>query len=294
MNKKLPAAVMLLSMLPYATAGTSAIGTASARGDMRVDGYSVKGDATLFNGSVVESGQASVALRLSKGGEAKLATDSRGAFYSDRMVLQHGSTEWTPASNYAVNADGLLVAPDAPHSRGVVSVSKANTVEVAALTGGFRVSDSRGLLLAHVTPGHALSFGSLQAATEGSYQVTATGAFTESAGHYYLKTTDTGMLYEVQGSNLQNLVGKTVTVSGTLDPNIQPAGGASSVITASGTSAQTPAAQGSSSQAPQPAATQGGLSNRKKLIIGGIIVGGATGLALGLYEANESSTPASR
>ena len=67
MISKLFAAAMVLCAASYATAGTTAIGTVSARGSLRVDGYAVKGDATLFNGTVVETGQASAALRLNKG-----------------------------------------------------------------------------------------------------------------------------------------------------------------------------------------------------------------------------------
>ena len=56
MKSKLPAVLMILSTFSYAAAGTTAIGTVSARGDMRVDGYRVNGDATLFDGTVVETG----------------------------------------------------------------------------------------------------------------------------------------------------------------------------------------------------------------------------------------------
>ena len=80
MKSKLPAVLMILSTFSYAAAGTTAIGTVSARGDMRVDGYRVNGDATLFDGTVVETGQASAASLLDKGVEIKLAQDSRGTF----------------------------------------------------------------------------------------------------------------------------------------------------------------------------------------------------------------------
>ena len=58
MLKKIEYAAILLSILGYASAENVSIGTASARGDMRVDSYVVKGNATLFDGTVVETGQA--------------------------------------------------------------------------------------------------------------------------------------------------------------------------------------------------------------------------------------------
>ena len=190
MIRKLSAFVMLFCTLTYATAGTTSIGTASVRGDMRVDGYAVKGDATLFDGTVVETGQASAVLRLDKGVEIKLATGSRGTLHRDRLVLE---------------ANGLQVTPSEPNSRGVVSMSDANTVEVAALTGGFRVTNNRGLLLASVHPGDALSFGAQQPGvpnTPGVVPMTLYGTLTKANGHYYLllPTPDLGISYELTGA----------------------------------------------------------------------------------------------
>src|ERR1035438_10163191 len=93
MLKKLQVVAVLLCMFSYAVAGTVSIGTASARGDMRVDSYSVKGNATLFEGSVVETGQATADLRLNKGTEITMSTGSRGTLYSDRLVLRPGEGE---------------------------------------------------------------------------------------------------------------------------------------------------------------------------------------------------------
>ena len=95
MLKKLQAVIVLLCMISYAEAGTVSIGTASVRGDMRVDSYTVNGNATLFDGSVVETGQATADLRLNKGTEITLATSSRGTLYSNRLVLQQGEGELT-------------------------------------------------------------------------------------------------------------------------------------------------------------------------------------------------------
>ena len=77
MIDKLKVLVVVLCMLSFAEAGTVSIGTASARGDMRVDSYTVKGGATLFDGSVVETGQASADLHLCEGTEITMASSSR-------------------------------------------------------------------------------------------------------------------------------------------------------------------------------------------------------------------------
>src|SRR5664280_2661127 len=134
MFKKLQVAAILLCMLSNATAGTVSIGTASARGDMRVDSYVVKGNATLFDGSVVETGQATADLRLDKGTQITMATSSRGTLYRDRLVPQQGESELAASSSFQLEANGLHVTPNTPNSRGVVSLKAGNTVEAVSYT----------------------------------------------------------------------------------------------------------------------------------------------------------------
>jgi hypothetical protein len=245
---------------------------------MRVDGYMVKGDATLFDGTVVETGQASAALRLDKGVEIKLSTSSRGTLHRDRLVLQQGTSELASSNTFQLEANGLRVTPSEPNSRGLVSVSGANTVEVAALTGGFRVTDAHGLLLARIRPGNALSFGVPQAGAPESSSITVVGKLTVDDGHYYLTASETEVVYELRGQNFDKLVGKNVSITGTLDPNAKPAGGASAVIDVS--SAKKKGAEGTSTTA--------------KVIIASLMLGGAAGIGYGTYAANQPLSPASR
>lgn len=283
MNSKLPAVAMIFCTLSYAMAGTSAIGTASARGNMRVDGYAVKGDATLFNGTVVETGQNSVALRLDNDVEVKLATDTQGTLYRDHIVLQHGSTELKTSSPFQVEAHGLRVTAVQPNSTGTVSMGEQNTVEVAALTGAFRVTNSRGFVLAKIKPGSAVSFGASQAAPVRSanpVQMTLFGDLVSENGHYYLNlpSPDLGVVYELTGSNLASMVGKRITITGLVDFNAKPTGNASYLINV---------------QNAQEMAPPSGNSHKKAAILA-LVGAGAAGTAIGLYAANSGAGPASR
>jgi len=284
MTGKLPAVVMLFCTLTYATAGPTSIGTASVRGDMRVDGYTVKGDATLFDGTVVETGQASAVLRLDKGVEIKLATGSRGTLHRDRLVLQQGSTALTGSGSFELDANGLQVIPSEPNSHGVVSMSDGNTVEVAALTGGFRVTNNRGLLLASVHPGDALSFGAQQPAppsTPGVVPMTLYGILTKVNGHYYLllPSPDLGIVYELTGANLDALVGKSIIITGTCDTQVRASGGGARYVINVATVKENQGPRG-----PMP----------KKPLFFALIAGSAGALGWAIYEAIQSPSPASR
>jgi hypothetical protein len=275
MLKKLQVVAVLMCMLSYSAAGTVSIGTASARGDMRVDSYMVKGNATLFDGSVVETGQASANLRLDKGTQITMSTASRGTLYRDHLVLQRGESEMAASPSFKVEANGLRVTPTEPNSRGVVSLLAGNTVEVAVLNGAFGVTNDHGVLLASVRPGRTASFAMQAGATPTSFS--GVGMVSYEDGHYYL-TDNTNLKFELTGKDFKNYVGTKVVVSGTVQTVTTPTGGTATVITVSSIAINAAV----------------GMSATTAWIIGGIAVGGGVGLGVGVYEANQSSTPASR
>jgi hypothetical protein len=274
--RKLQVVAVLFGVAPYAMAGTASIGTASARGDMRVDSYLVKGNATLFDGSVVETGQASADLRLGKGTEITMATGSRGTLYRDHLVLQQGGSELAASSSFQLDANGLRITPNEPNSRGMVSMKPGNTVEVAVLTGSFGVKSNHGVLLASVRPGRVVSF-AMQAGA-GSTDFSGKGMISYENGHYYL-TTDENVKYEVIGKDLKRYVGTKVQISGSVRPATTPTDGTAGTIIVS-------------SMRINGAAT--GLSTADILIIGGTSVGAATGIGYALYATNQSTSGASR
>jgi hypothetical protein len=270
-----------LCMLSYASAGTVSIGTASARGDMRVDSYLVKGNATLFDGSVVETGQATVDLRLGKGTAITMSTASRGTVYNDRLVLQRGQSELTASSSFQLEANGLRVTPNEPNSRGVVSLMAGNTVEVASLNGSFGVTNDQGVLLANVRPGRMVSF-----AMEGGGDPTTfsgVGIVSFENGQYYLETAENEK-YVLTCKDLKKYVGDKVLVFATMQPSPAQAEGVTSTLCVKSIELNGESGGGGG----------GGMSQGTKLIIAGVVVGAGVGIGVGIYEANQSSAPASR
>lgn len=232
MSKTYLAAGFFIAASSLALAST-AIGTASARGDIRVDGYSIVGNATLFDGSAVETSQATATLRLDKGTEIKLATGSLGMLYRDHMVLQHGKSELATSDHFQMEASGFRVIPTESNARGVVAVNGLGSIEVAALNGSFQVTNGRGMVLGKVVPGSAMSF-----AGQGSGSITVTGKVSSVNGHYYV-TDGNGVMHEIVGRDadqevankgLDKWVGKTVTINGTIDTGMTATGGAANVI----------------------------------------------------------------
>jgi len=270
MFRNLQVAAILFCTLSYAAAGTVSIGTASARGEMRVDNYSVNGNATLFDGSVVETGKATADLRLSKGTEITMSTGSRGTLYSDHLVLQQGESEVAASTPFQLEANGLRVIPNDPNSRGVVSLKAGNTVEVASLNGSFGVTNGHGILLANVRPGRVVSFAMQAGANPATFS--GVGLISIENGTYYF-TTDVGVKYVLSCKDFKKYAWDKVVVSGTVQ-----AAGNSSVLCV-----KTIDVNGGE-----------GMTAGKKWIIAGIIVGLGAGLGIGLALSNSTKSAASR
>lgn len=275
MLRKLQAVAVIMLMLLYAAAATVSIGTASARGDMRVDNYLVEGNATLFDGSVVETGQASADLRLQKGAEIILGRSSRATLYGDRIVLEQGETELTASSPFQLQASVVRVTPNNPDSRWTVSLKPGNTVEVTALNGAVGVTNEHGIMLASVLPGRPLSFAMQQGAS--SMEFVGTGDVSFSQGHYFLTVEESGVTYEIVGANLGNLIGRTVTITGTINPNATPTPPASAVIEV---------------KKSRRAAGAGSGGGSKGLLVTGILVAAGIGAGVGIYEATKPAVSA--
>ena len=260
-------------MLSNAAAGSVSIGTASARGDIRVDSHQVENNATLFNGSMVETGQASADLRLGKGTEITMSRETTGMVYSDHLVLQHGQGELAASGAFHFEANGLHVTPLSSGSRGLVSVPDGKTVEVAALTGSFGIVDPDGKILGNVVPGKALHF-QLASATDSTTGTTFTGTgpiAKDAQGNYFLYDTNDGSkFYQITCDDVGKLVGKYVTLTGTVVTGATPAGGAIEVVCVSNIK------------------YPGGYwSSATGWVVTGVVVAAGTGLAVGVYEATK-------
>lgn len=154
-----------VSILP---AAAPSIGVAMSDGTLTINHAVTAGNATLFEGNTIETGNSSSRLQLASGANVQLSSDARGTVFGDRLVLDKGATQFD-GKNFEVNARTLhIVGNDAR----VTVLGK--TVEVAALTTPVRVSNADGVLVANLEPGKALDFTPLQDAGATAAQTTTT------------------------------------------------------------------------------------------------------------------------
>jgi len=210
----------LVLVAALAAAQNPAIGLAMARGSFRVDNSQVWGNATLLEGTTIETAQVASELRLNSGTRLALAAESRGRVHKDRMILERGTGELREATGYRIEARRLHVYSAASGALARVAFDKDNRVLVAAVNGPVRVMTDGGLLVANIAAGKALSFDPQQPGAAPAMKLT--GKLERKDGHFLLTDETTNVIYALVGAGLDQEVGNRIEVTGVLDPTGKP------------------------------------------------------------------------
>ena len=273
-------ALFTCGCLVSVAASPSSIGIVVTRGQAQVDGALVRGNSTLFQGSVVHTDAATSDLMLPRGSNLLLQPGSGIKVYREYAVLQNGGAIQRGNPGYLLVADGLKIHPLSPQGAALVDMQDKSHLRVAAQGGAVEVRNNAGALVARLDAGNALSFAvqvqqqtpaapaqnaaptSGQAAPPTGTQLTLHGILRKDHpgryGHFLLTDLVSNVTYELQGPGLDDLVGASVEATGsTFDTT--PAAGASRVVAVSDIH-QMPLSEirGNTPAPPSPAGTPAG------------------------------------
>jgi hypothetical protein len=199
------------------------IGFVKATGEFNMDGSQTRDNATLFNGSVIETAVSPSHVTLQDGTRVDLGAASRERVFRDHAVLEKGMTQVHGGTPYAVLANNLRISSADPFR---VAVDEPGTVRVTAMDGSAEVKNARGQLVAMVVRGNSLEFQEAAASAPSHL----TGCLQKVGTHYVLRDTTTNVVVELTGTDLEKHVGKSVDVTGAVDPGATPVEGAAQVI----------------------------------------------------------------
>ena len=214
--------------LTLCQADPAAIGTVVAAGNFQLDDAKVSGNATLFDGTTIQTGAAPSEVRLNNGARMSLAAGARGRVYQDRLLPERGESRIQAGGGYLVQARSLRILSEGASSSGRIALAGRSKVRVAALEGALRVTNSEGILVARVRPGAPIEFEPQAAGAAAPSRLS--GCLAMTAGKYLLTDETTNVTAELKGSGLQTQVGNWVEIVGTMDPSAKPAVGASQSI----------------------------------------------------------------
>lgn len=157
-NPAIALSLVLVMSAPTDSGASSMIGTVMTRGTFRLDSATVRGNATLVEGALLETLQAASEVELNSGARISLAARSKARFFAGRMVLETGEGRLESAVGYRLEALDLTIRPQTAKASGRVSLSGPNRLLVAAVDGAFRVLNPHGVVVANLTAGNALEF----------------------------------------------------------------------------------------------------------------------------------------
>ena len=253
------------------------IGLALANGSFQLDKSKVYGNATLFDGSLIETAAVSSDLVLQNGTRLRLGAESQARVHSDRLVLEKGQSEIGATPAYSIEALGLRAAPGSPQSRLVVTYSGAARIQVAALIGSARISGLNGVLIATVPAGTALELDPQVAGAAPAAKVV--GFLKSKDGTFLLVDELSHVAYTLIGTDLDQYVGDRVEVTGNIDVSVQVAEGSPRPMRVL-TITVVPSRQG----------VAGFLLNPPGVIISGVAIA-AAGASGGVLATRGSATP---
>jgi hypothetical protein len=206
------------------TAATPGIGVAISDGIIRINDSATAGNATVFNGTMLRTEQAT-RVRMNGGAQLQLGSASEARVFSDHIDLQQGGAE---ISGLSASANGLKIDPQTNSSASIRL--RGGVVEIAALTGNVLVYNARGVSVANLLPGRALSLTPQDAGA--SAPSSMTGCIRKHDSVYTLTDETSNVTVQLRGDKFK--AGRHVQVTGTTVAGATAGGGATQVLAVTG------------------------------------------------------------
>ena len=217
----------LLTSAAVLSASAPVVGIASSQGGVTLDNAKVSGNASVFDGSTLQT-EGFSRIHMNNGTRLDLAAGSRATVFANHVSLENGMSEVQSSSGFEVDTRTLMIRGAEASSIARVKVADNNKmVYVTALNGHVNVLNREGLLVARVAPGMPLSF-IPQAA--GASVFSNTGCVVQKGGAAIIVDETGNQIFELRGMDLRKVIGSHVQISGTIDTAAKAAAGASQVV----------------------------------------------------------------
>jgi len=275
-------------LINMACASSTSVGLVMTSGEVQVDGSSVRGNAAIFSGNLVSSGDRSSSLQFADGTSAMMKPGTKIVVYRERSELKQGIALQRGVDKHPMLADGLKISGATPNAVALVGVKDASHIEVAAQEGEAAVWTASGNLIARVEPGKTLSFEIKEAAAGAPENgVKITGILRP---HYLLTDELTNVTYQLRGPDLEPLIGASIQVTGTVLAGNSVSTAPQLIAVSSAMRLNPLMAMAADGQQPGAApAGQGPLFDKSSIVFLVVVAIGGTLLGLGASGAFSSS-----
>ena len=265
----------VLSCLLFSVAGLAApaIGVVTASGHFNVEGSQVWGNATLFDGTTIETSSASSELALRNGVKVQLAAGSRARIWQNRLVLEKGAAQLAAPVSFEARISDQARLIRAPFKRGAaMQAAQGQTLH----TGCMVYKDGRFLVQDQDTQEVIEVLGTDLAANVGNRVEVRGGTSSARPG----VAPATGVMNVASVALVSQ--GGCLSVAATLDAKTEmPAAAATPTVASTSPPAPAPS---------RPSAAHTGMSTGAKIGIAAAIGGGGAGAALALAGGKKSTS----
>lgn len=211
MRRFLPTWFMLFCISAPLGSAADVIGFVYSGGSYQMDGVGVRGNATLFDGSTVEIGEAAAKVQLTSGVAMWLAPKSRVSMSARGVRLLAGVGQFDASPEYWLEARAVRVASSQPHTTVRLALDETGGTVVAPLSGMVRVTNSRGVPVGELVKGSAVRFAGQ---AEAPSRVSVSGCLYAQGDRFGLTDAVTNVPIRLTGQGLQQEIGHVVDVSG--------------------------------------------------------------------------------
>jgi len=130
--KTAPFIVTAAAIAASLTAAAGYIGVATAAGTFWIDHTGVVANATVFEGSTLETEKDTASVQVNGGARILLEAGSRARVYLDHATLEKGRAQLASGEGYRLEALSMQVTLASSRSQAVVAINAGGVVEVGA------------------------------------------------------------------------------------------------------------------------------------------------------------------
>ncbi len=219
MNRACLRGLILFCVCVWPAVSAESIGFAYVEGSYRVNGAEVRGNATLFDGTVLETGDSPARLQLNGGCSVWLTPGSRASISARGVVLAKGLGQFAGPAGTGMEAGPVRVVVSAPETVVRVAMEKGGAV-VSPSRGAVEVTNVRGVRVGSLSPGTAVRYAE-QPVPSAAVQVS--GCLHRDGDRYGLTDRVTNVPVWLNSAPLAGDIGRLVRISGV--PGTETRGG---------------------------------------------------------------------
>ena len=211
MRTLLPLWFAFISVSVTPAAAGEAIGSVYSKGAYRMDGVGARGNATVFDGSTLETDEAAAQIHLTNGANMWLAPKTRVTMSAQQILLLAGMGQFETPPRYRLETRAVRVSAAQPHTTVRMALDESGGSVVAPLNGAVEVTNSRGLHVGELAGGSAVRFANQPGSDS---RVSVSGCMSRNRDEITLTDTVTNVPVRLTGAGLEKQIGHMVDVSG--------------------------------------------------------------------------------